>query len=196
MDVKLDALIEKIKKDGIVQAKHASEEIISKANLEAKKIIDNAKNEAKIIVEQAQKEAQSYQVNAKANISQAARDLKLSLRQKLVETFDNLLKQRMGDALTSEFLKEIILKISTVWVNKETAIEVIVSDKDKDFLQKILLEDFKKVIGQTIEIKVSADINKGFRIGLKNGDIYYDFSDEALTESLRSFANPALQSII
>lgn len=196
MDAKLDALIDKIKKDGIAKAKQTGDEIITAAQAQAKKIIEEAKKEAVDILNKAEKDASRFENNAKVNIEQAARDLKLSLRQKLIEVFDSLLKEHISSELASDFLKNFIIKVASSWPSKESGLEIIIPAKDKESLQKMLQDDFKKSAHKTIELKVSADIANGFRIGVKGQDLYYDFSDESLTEALRVFANPALKNLL
>lgn len=197
MDTRLESLIEKIKKEGIEQAKQKSEEIIKEARQKEKEIIQKAKEEAKGIREEGQREAEKFQKNAENSVKQAVRNLVLSVREKLTQIFDSILKQELKEALDSETLSKILEKIIEQWSkDKEKGLEILVSPKDREKIEKILFLKFKEKAQDRIEIKTSQSVEKGFQIGIKGQDTYYDFSDEGITEALSVFLNPALASLI
>ena len=197
MDVKLEDLIAKIKKDGIEEANKTAGEIIQKAELKAKAIIEEAKNKALELEKEAKASAVKLENNAKASLKQAARDLTLALKGELTVLFDRILKGNTGEALTPEFMSELIAKI----INKREALggvtwEVLVSKTDKEKLEKLLLGSFKKQAQTTIEIKINKAIDKGFRIGIKGQNLHYDFTDQSILEALKEFLNPSLRAIL
>ena len=61
---------------------------------------------------------------------------------------------------------------------------------------KALQSGLKDTLKNDFEIKVSNRINKGFRIGIKDEDVYYDFTDESIASSLLEFLNPTLQKLV
>jgi V/A-type H+-transporting ATPase subunit E len=197
MDVKLENLIEKIKKDGIDEAQKESQAIIDKANQEAAAIIDEARAKAKKLIEDGQKEVERLKINGEKSLQQAARDLTLSLKEQLVALFDRLLKQKISESLSPEFLKDMIVKIIDKWSQeKKVAIEALVSEKDKKKLEELLMHELKEEAKKTIDIKISTTIEKGFRIGIKGQDVYYDFTDESILEALKEFLSPSLATIL
>lgn len=197
MDVKLESLIEKIKKDGIEEAKKASQEIIQQAKKEASEIIKEAEKEAAKIREEAQEVAQKLKSNTESSLRQAARDLSLSLKEELKKLFDRLLKGKIGETLTPNFMKELILKMVDKWLAKEeVSLEVLVSKEDKEKLEELLFGELKKEAKNRIEIKVSKAIDRGFRIGIKGDAVHYDFTDESILESLKEFLNPTISAIL
>ncbi|MBD3269005.1 MAG: hypothetical protein GF379_02310 [Candidatus Omnitrophica bacterium] len=111
--------------------------------------------------------------------------------------FDAILKQELKEALDSETLSAILANVIGQWSkDKEKGIEVLVSSGDKERLEKLLFSKFREKAQNTIEIKTSKSIEKGFLIGIKGEDTYYDFSEEGITEALSVFLNPALSSLI
>ena len=197
MDIKLESLIARIKKDGIEEAKKTSAEIIEKAKGEAEAIIKQAQAQAQNAKAKAEASALKSESNAKASLKQAARDLILALKGELTTLFERILKDNAGWALSPDFMKELIAKIVDKWSAKEGAIkEVLVNKADKEKLEKLLLESLKKEAKETIEIKTSKDIDKGFRIGIKGENFYYDFTDQSILEALKQFLNPALRTIL
>jgi len=196
MDAKLDSLIEKIKKDGVDKARKISEDLISQAQKQADEILAKAKEKAESVVEQANQEAKKLKINSESSLRQAARDLSLSVRQEIVVLLDKILKKNISQELTCGFVKEIILKVVNQWGKADSSLEVLVNDRDLTKIQEMLLNEFKKEAVNKIVINPSSAVDKGFRIGVKGEDVYYDFSDESILELLKEFLNPALNVIL
>ncbi len=197
MEVKLDSLIEKIKQDGLDEAKRVSEEIIGKARKDAADIIAQSQNQSRQIIEQARQEAAKLKSNAEDALRQAARDLTLSLRQKIIDLMDQLLKRRISAELSPDFVRELILKIVAGWTaKKDVSLEVLVNEKDKKKLEQLVFSDLKQEARKSIEVRPSDSVDKGFRIGIKGEETYYDFSDESILEVLKEFLNPAVAAML
>lgn len=197
MDVKLESLIAKIKKDGIEEARKASAEIIEKAQAQAKAITKQAQDQAQNTQAQAEALAIKLESNAKASLKQAARDLILALKGEMTALLERILKDNAGQALSPDFMKELIFRVVDKWlVNEDDAKKVLVNKADKEELEKLLVGSLRKEAKTTIEIKTSKDIDKGFRIGIKGEDFYYDFTDQSILEALKQFLNPALRTIL
>jgi len=47
-----------------------------------------------------------------------------------------------------------------------------------------------------VTFKISPSVEKGFRIGEKDKNYYYDFTDDALVEALKTYLNPKLLKIL
>lgn len=195
MDVKLENLIEKIKKEGVQEAKKESENIINHAKEEAVLLIEDAEKQADNIIKNAKQEVEKYKVNAEGAIRQAARDLVLVVKEKIKSMFDGALKRDVSDVLTSDFLKELILKITDDW-SSDKRLEIMVSDEDKEKLQGLVFSNLKEDLKDSIIIKVDSKIDKGFRVAVQGEDVQYDFSDESIIASLKEFLNPALAEVL
>lgn len=196
MDIKLESLIEKIKKEGIEQAELEAKSILEKAKTKEKEIIESANKQAARIVEESKKEVESLQKNGETSLKQAARNVVLLVKEELTLIFDKILKQELESSLTPEFLGQILTKIIQEWSQQQDKnLEILVSPEDKDKLGQLLLAKFKEKAEKS-EIKISQSIRKGFQVGIKGQDIYYDFSDEGLVEALATFLNPFLTALI
>lgn len=197
MDTKLENLIEKIKKEGVEQAKKEAKEIIDMTKAKAAKILEDANVQADKTVASSRQQAEQFKKNADIALSQAARDLVLNLKEKLVGVFDAAFKREVQTALSPEFIKEVIIKIVKAWKPKnEQTLEVILSSDDAKKLQELGFSQIKKELNNEVVIKTSANVSKGFRIGIKGEEMYYDFSDESILESLKDLISPALARIL
>ena len=195
MNVKLDSLIEKIKADGVDAAKKQAEEIIATANKDADEIIKKAKDKAAQYEKNAESEAKSYQKNAEIAIKQAARDTVLVLKEKITAILEQALLTDIDKTMNKDFLKDLIVKIAGVWA-KDGDVEVLVNGVDIDALMAELKSALGNSVKSTIEVKLDRKISKGFRIGKKGDNLFYDFTDESILEALRIFLNPKLAEIL
>ncbi|MBN2010187.1 hypothetical protein JW960_12650 [candidate division KSB1 bacterium] len=195
MDVKLDSLIEKIKKEGIEEAQSSADEIVKEARKKATKIVEDAKKEAEKVVDDGKRKVDQFKATAEADLQQAARNAELLLKEKFTALFDAVFKREVGEKLSADFMKDVILKIVDSWA-KDANAEVVLNDKDKKALETVLFKGVKEDAKKGVTLKVSPDVANGFRIGVKGSDVYYDFSDDAIAAVLKSLINPNLKAIL
>ena len=198
MDVKLDGLIEQLRKEGIEEGKKTAEEIVKEAQEKAKKIVADAKKEADKIVSDGKKQADQFRANAEADITQAARNAELLLKEKIVAMFDAVFKNEVKTAMKADFMSSLIQKIVTEWMKgKEIKdIEVVVSEQDKKNLEKLLFKGLKEQLKKTVTLRVSPQVSSGFRIGIKEDNVFYDFTDETIADVLKMLINPKLKQLL
>lgn len=195
MNVKLDSLIEKIKADGVEAANKQADEIVAAAKKEADDIVKKAKDKAETFKKSAESDAENYQKNAEIAIQQAARDTVLVLKEKVTAILEQALLADVDETLDKDFLKDLIVKVAEVWA-KDEDVEVLVGGVDVDALTAQLKNALAKNVKGTVEVKLDRKIAKGFRIGKKGSDLFYDFTDESILEALRVFLNPKLAEIL
>lgn len=197
MEVKLDSLIEKIKKDGVEEAKKASDDIIQKANKEAEKIINEAKHKAEKFLNDSKDEFEKLKNNTQSSLKQASRDLLLVLREQIMGVFDRIFKKQVSKSLTPDLIKQLIVKVVDNWVvQKNDVVEVLVNEDDKKKLEDLMLSLLKQEAGNMIEINIGKNVDKGFRIGIKGQDVYYDLTDESILEAIKEFINPSIATML
>ncbi len=195
MESKLEHLIEKIKTDGIEEAKKSADEIIKTTRKEADSIIKKAHEDAQKIVASAGNQAEKLKSNAESALKQAARDTVLVTKEKLIKLLDMVFQRELGTALSPDLMKELILKIVEHW-SGGAKLEVLVSEKDLEELRELMFVKSRSELKDTVTIKVDKGISKGFRVGLKDNNVYYDFTDESIAEFLAEFLNPGIREIL
>ncbi|MBU4444028.1 hypothetical protein KJ656_02955, partial [bacterium] len=141
------------------------------------------------------KQAEKLQSNAESALKQAARDTVLVTKEKLIKLFDKVFQRELGTALSPDFMKELIIKIVEHW-SDGAKLEVLVSEKDLEKLRELMFVKSRSELKDTLTIKVDKGISKGFRIGLKDNNVYYDFTDESIAEFLAEFLNPGIREIL
>lgn len=198
MEVQLQELVDKIKKDGVAAADEKAAEIIRAAEEKAKNIIEKAEAEAQESVKKAEAEALRFQKAAESSIDQAGRNTLISFRQGLLNELNAIIKAETAKNYDSAVLKNLIPEAVKGWVktgNTEN-LSVILADKDLKELESSLSTALKEHISKGLELKADSKIAGGFRIGTKDGAAYYDFSAEAVADLFSSYLSPRTAEIL
>ncbi|MFQ3619733.1 MAG: V-type ATP synthase subunit E [Spirochaetales bacterium] len=197
MDVQLKELIETIKKDGIASAEAQAKEILQAAEEQAKAIRKKAQEEADRIIADAKREIARSEQASKDALTQAGRDLLLSLERRIVQLFEGVVRAATKEAMSGEHLVQILAALVKSWVEKQSSdIEVLLSKKDYETLNKGLQSLLATELKKGVVLKPSPAIEAGFRIGEKQGAAYYDFTVEGLAEILSANLSPKLAEIL
>ncbi|MEA1987382.1 MAG: hypothetical protein U9N76_07835 [Candidatus Marinimicrobia bacterium] len=195
MEVKLDKLIEKIKKEGVVSGEKEADTIIKTAKETAKNELATAKKEIEKQREKLKKEIDDYKVNANNSIKQSARDTIISVKDEIKNMFNNTLDKKIIKSFDEDLMKNMILEMATSWA-KGKDIEVMTNGVDVDKLQSMITAEVKGNLENSIEIKLDKKISHGFKVGIKGEEMYYDFTDASILESLKLYLNPKLNKLL
>jgi V/A-type H+-transporting ATPase subunit E len=197
MEMELKNLIDRIKEEGVLEADKASEAIIKKAEEKAGEIIASADKEKSAIISDARAKADSFRKNSEKAMKQAARDVLLTLREDVTAFFDRVVKGKISGQLSPNVLKEaIVTAVNNLRKDGILDIEVLVSKEDRDKLEKTLFSSFGSEVKGHIKLKGTKSVEKGFRIGERGKDSYFDFTDEAIAEAFKKYLNPKLVEML
>jgi V/A-type H+/Na+-transporting ATPase subunit E len=193
MEADITKLIEQIKQDGVEQAQAEAAKIIKDANAAAEEMIEQAREEGRNIIAHANKQAENLQKASDIALKQAARDTLLTLRARVSEFFARVVKDKVAEQLQPEALKDIIQKVVEYSIKQGIAdIEVILSDKDKQVLEKTLFGALRKEARERVQLQQNKSVQGGFRVSAKGIGSYLDFTDQAIAEGFRRYLNPRL----
>ena len=193
MEMELKNLIDKIKQDGVAHAEAESAKIIQDARAKAEDIIIKAGKEGQDIIANAKQEAGNFRKSSETALKQAARDTLLALRVRVSEFFARVVKDKVAKELHPEALKDIIIKAVEHSIKAGIAdIEVVLNDKDKQALEKILFAELRKGARERVTLQEKQGMQGGFRIGAKGAGSYLDFTDQAIADGFRRYLNPKL----
>ena len=118
MDVQLQELIDKIKKDGVASAENASAAIIAEAEKKAAQIVAEAEAKADNILKSAKTETERMEKSSKDAIAQAGRNLLISFRDGVTVSLDALIKKEVTEAYNADMLKTLIPETVKAWASK------------------------------------------------------------------------------
>ena len=198
MDVQLQELIDKIKKDGVAAAEKESAKIIAASEKKAESIIADAEAKAEQIIKSAKSETEKMEKASEEAIIQAGRNMLLSFKDSLIAELDGLIQAETTKAVSKDVLGKLIPETVKLWAKNSDASElsVLLSEKDLKALEKSLTASLKAEIKKGLEIKPDKTLAAGFRIGVKNGAAYYDYSAESLAEMFAAYLNPKVAGLM
>lgn len=198
MDVQLQELIDKIKKDGVASAQVEAAKIIEDAEKKAAGIVSDAQDKAAEIVKNAKKETERMEKASEEAIVQAGRNMLLSFKDSLVGELDLLIQAETEKALSKDVLAKLVPETVKNWAKNSDASElsVLLSEKDLKALEGTFTSELKAEIAKGLEIKPDKTLSAGFRIGVNNGSAYYDYSAESLAEMFAAYLNPKVAGLM
>ena len=198
MEIQLQELIEQIKKDGVASAEAEAEKIIAAAKAEAEKIVASAKAEASGILRDAKAETERMTKSGEDAIRQAGRNLLITFRESVGNELRAIVGEKVEAVYASDALAKMIEEIVVAWANKPEAedLAVIVNEETREQRENALLSALKARMSDGVTLKTSEELDKGFRIAVSEGSIYYDYSAEAVVEMLSNYLSPRVTALL
>jgi V/A-type H+/Na+-transporting ATPase subunit E len=195
MDIELGKLIEKLKTDGVEEGSRIGREKVEAAESEARAIIDQARGQAAEILLQSESQAADFKIKGEAAVQQAARDVLLLLKGRILELFERAFRAETANALQPELIRDLIVKVVDHWAGEEGG-EVVLSESDRMAAENMLRTGLARLAEKGIVFKTDPSVRHGFRIGRRGQDLYCDFSDESLSEALFALLKPQVRSLL
>ena len=194
----IQGLLNRIQSDGIEKAEAEKKRILENAKQQADELLAKAREEAEAIMKSAREEAVISENKGKAAVKQAARDVILSLQTELQKRLEGLVRDSLGQAITPEIMGQIVVKMAEKYLAQDngSTIEVLLSPADAAALEAGLKAGLFANLKAKTEIQLSSNIASGLKIGVKGTDLFFDFSDDALTDVICSYAGPKLAAAI
>jgi V/A-type H+-transporting ATPase subunit E len=197
MDIQVQELIDKIKKDGIESAYEEAARIKREAETEAGQIVESAKKEAADIISRGKQDAERFEKAGVAALEQASRNLVLAFKGEIQALLDKLVGRQVDASYGEDALKAVLPDILKSWAARgEDDLAVILPEAQlgrlRDWFTGALTAELKK----GVELKSDRALAGGFRIANKDGSAYYDFSADSVAELLSAYLNPRLAEIL
>ena len=193
MDIQLQELIEKIKKEGIESAQAGAARLKDDAEAEAKKIVENAKREAQAIIAQGKTDAERSEKAGIAAVEQASRNLVLAFKGEIQGILDKIAAEAVSASYSADVIKGILPDLVKNWAVKNTdSLSVVLSEGDLKKLDDSFKSKLASILKGGVELKMGKNLDGGFRIVEKDGAAFYDFSAEAVANLLSAYLNPKL----
>lgn len=191
-------LIEKINEEGVKAAEEKAKAIEDEARRQADAIIKKAEAQAERQISAAKEKIARMEASSRSSLSQAGRDLVLSLRKEITAILDKIIQAHLHKALGPDELADIIKSLIKENAGKEVKGDIIISLKKEDLekLERSLLGSLKEELKKGVTLKPSEEIQAGFTISYDQGKSHYDFTDKALAEYIASHLKPRLAEIL
>ncbi len=200
MAEELQSLLEKINEEGVRKAEEVRNKIIADAKAEAERIVDSANAKAKEIARKVNEDSDTAKSRGEAAVRQAVRDITIALQQELTNRLRSVVKESTADAMTPELMGKVILEMARNYnarnPSSEASLEVVLSQKDRDSMEALLKTSLVNSLRKNPVITLGQNFASGFKISFKGSDVFFDFSDEAISEIICAYVGPRLAAVI
>lgn len=198
MDVQVQSLIDKIKKDGITSAEQQAAEILLKARKDAERIVSDAETQAADALKTAKAECERMEKSSTDAVKQAARNVLLSFQDAMNAQLAAIIRSETAGTYSPDLLKTLVPETVKAWAGKPEAegLTVLLAPKDLAALESGLKAALKSVLANGVELKADNGITGGFRIGTKDGAAFYDFSNESVAALFAAYLNPKVAAVM
>ncbi len=197
MEIQLQELLDRIKRDGMDAAEKQAAAILLEAEERKKTLLVEAERAAMAIRAEAKTSAARDEEAGKAALARASRDLILSFRDKISTLLDAVVRKDVSASLDADVLRQAlpgVLKALAAGGSDDLVVLV-----DPAMIKKIEGR-FDALLGgelkKGIELRPFPDVPSGFRVAEKNGAAYYDFSAITVAELFSKYLNNRLAEIV
>ncbi len=198
MAEELQHLIDRIQKEALDQAEAKAADILAKAKAKAAALVSDAEGHAADILAKAEKDAQVFAERAEKTLEQSARDLLITVGQGVGNILDDIVAGSVAQALDASTVCEMLAHMAEQCVHlpHETRLEILVSPEDQQQIVQYFAEQYRKKLVQGVEIHTDNEVLKGFKVSMRQNQVYLDFTDEAIAEAICEFLRPRLAKIV
>ncbi len=211
----VQALIERLKSEGVAAGKTEGDDLLANARTKAEDIVAEAQQKADSLLAAARAEAAREKSATEDGLKVAARDLVLSLRNTLGERIQQEATRLVGVTLEDEaFLQKLILAMAAnakenASVSDSEPMQVVLPEKVVSFEE--LKQSPEAVAPGTLThfvIALAGDVLRegvtfssapgfdGLKVKLTDRDVSIDLTEEAIAALLRSHLQPRLRAVM
>ncbi|MBR2425279.1 MAG: hypothetical protein IKB16_00920 [Lentisphaeria bacterium] len=197
MAEELQGLLNRIQEDGLRKSEEERNRIVSEAEAKAARIVAEAQAKADKMIKEAEESVKAMEAKSEAAIRQSARDIQIALRSEMQERLRNVVKHCAGQALTAEMMAGLILEMARSYAaNPADKIEVLLPAATVKYLEDGILAGLGDDLRARTQILGETEMNSGLQLGFRDGDVFLDFTDEALADLLCAYVGPKLAAIL
>jgi len=212
----VDALISKLRDEGVSAGRGEADKIIADARAQAAEIVDKAKAEAKEHLAAARKEGDAYQSAGEEAVKTALRDTVLDMKARLMQRFSADVKRLATEEIgKDDTLKQMILELvgrarADTGLAKAGDVDVILPEKvagleelrknpaelQKGKATKYVLGLSDGMLREGVTFSASEDVKSGVQIRVVKGNITIDLTDEAIAALLLQHLQPRFRAVL
>jgi V/A-type H+-transporting ATPase subunit E len=212
----VEALIERLRDEGVADGRRQADELIAAARHEAEGIVAEAKHEAEEILHQARVEAETVRNAGEEALRTAMRDTVLKMKGHLSTRFSEEVRRLVAAQMAQEpFMERLILEVAGR-VKRDAGLEQaeqteILLPEDVVGLEELrrhpeklregslshfVLSVASGLLSDGVELRSSDRLEGGIRISLQEGEIQVDLTPEKVAEVLLEHLHPRFRAIL
>ncbi|MEJ2456510.1 MAG: HrpE/YscL family type III secretion apparatus protein [Candidatus Thiodiazotropha sp.] len=212
----VEALIERLRDQGVADGRRQADELIAEARHEAEAIVAEAKYEAESILRQAREDAEMVQHAGEEALQTAMRDTVLKMKGHLSTRFSEEVRRLVAADMAQEaFLERLILEVAgrarrDAGLDRAEAIEILLPEDvvgleelrrhpeklREGSLSHFVLSVANGLLRDGVELRSSDRLEGGIRISLQGGEIQVDLTPDKVAEVLLEHLHPRFRAIL
>lgn len=214
----VETLIERLKQDGVKAGKEEAVRLINEAQEKANAILNNAQAKSKAMMEEAHQVIQQEKKAAEDALQLAARNMRLELRQKLIDRFTQEVRHLVHKELDDkDMLRQLILIVATdtaeqLHAFKTKNIDIELPKKVLDFEEirknpellehdplKILVQSVTRQMfreGMNVRVNEQESNSAGIKVHLVDDEIVLDLTEDAVSNLLIKHMQPRFRALL
>lgn len=212
----VEALIERLRQDGVEAGRKEAEALLSEAETRARRIVETAEAEAKSTIEQARKEAENLRRAGEDALQVAARDTVLQLRSQMMNRFSEDVLRLVAERIdTEEMIGRMILEVcgrarQDAGIAEGEEIEVLLPRavvpleelrRDPEALREGLLTRFVlsetgSMLAKGLTLGVKDDESHGIRVRVKDKAVELDLTEQAIAAFILAHLQPRFRALL
>jgi V/A-type H+-transporting ATPase subunit E len=212
----VEALIERLRNEGVVAGQEKAEDIVSNAQKRAEWIIEEAELEAKELLDQARKQADDIKTAGQDALQLAARDAFIKLRDTLLGSFSHEVMRVVGEQMADKsFTEQLILALAGTVREKsglDESKEIVISlpedvmgidelRKNPEELKQGSLSHYTaslaaNLLREGVRLEITDEIEAGLLVRLVDDAMEIDFSDKAVAGLLLEHIQPRFRALL
>ena len=210
----VEELIDRLRDEGVKSGREEAERVVADAEARARWLVEQAQEEADKLIENARTESQALRSSADDALQVAARDMLLSLRERLTHRFAGEVRRLVSDQLgDKEFLKQLILEIAgrqKEIVDEGDKVEILLPrkalevgelGKNSGDMQDGELTEFVLGITDTmlrdgVTVRVTDAEDEGISARLVNEEIQVEVTADAVSSLLLEHLQPRFRALL
>jgi V/A-type H+-transporting ATPase subunit E len=212
----VEALIERLRDEGVADGHRKADELIAEARHEAEAIVAQAKRESEGIMRQARLEAEMVRNAGEEALRTAMRDTVLKMKGHLSTRFSEEVRRLVAAEMAQEpFLERLILEVAgrarrDAELDQTEQVEILLPEdvvglaelrRDPEKLREGSLSHFvlsvaSGLLRDGVELRSSDRLEGGIRISLQEGEIQVDLTPDKVAEVLLEHLHPRFRAIL
>ncbi len=212
----VEALIERLREDGVASGRAEAERIVEEARRRAASLEQEAKAKAEAILSQARAEAERTRAAGEEALRVAMRDSVLEMKGHLTTRFSEEVRRLVAADMAQEaFLERLILEVAgrtqrEAAMDASPAMEILLpqgvvaldelrrrpEELREGSLSHFVLSVANTVLRDGVTFRTADDHKGGIRISLRDGEIRVDLTPERVAEVLLEHLHPRFRAIL
>lgn len=195
MENKIQALTDKIYREGVEKGNEEAQRIVGEAKKQAQQLLDDARKEAAAMIANAKKTAEEQKENTKSELKLFAGQAVNALK---TEVADLLTNQTVGEAVKGfiadkQVLNQFIVALAGKWAENEP---IVISTAESEQLKKYFTAKAKALLDKGVSIQQVNGMKALFSISPADGSYKVNFGEEEFENYFKEFLRPQLVEML